>query len=260
MNTTKGYVDAQFLNTVGTVITNIKQQSYKAMNVKLADTVLDLGCGPGIDTIALADIVKLDGKVIGVDYDKRMVAKAEGFALAAGVSDTVKHYQGNAVDLSFDDNSFDSCRSERLFQHLPNPAQALAEMVRVTKPGGKIVVVDTDWGTLSIDSGEDNIERKLTNLMVQSFITNAFSGRTLYRLFNDLQLKYIYYETFPIVTTNYSLARYGAQLDRLEQLAIKNNIITEDELSKWHHSLNNAAEAGTFFSTVNMTMLVGCKR
>ena len=58
----------------------------------------------------------------------------------------------NATELPFPDASFDASRSERMFQHLKDPDAVFGEMVRVTKPGGRIVVLDPDWGTASIDT------------------------------------------------------------------------------------------------------------
>jgi ubiquinone/menaquinone biosynthesis C-methylase UbiE len=87
------------------------------------------------------------------------------------------------MSLPFETDYFDSCRSERLFQHLSNPAQALSEMTRVTKSGGWVVVLDTDWGSLSTNSDETDIERRLARFMAESFLQNGYSGRKLYRLF-----------------------------------------------------------------------------
>ena len=54
---------------------------------------------------------------------------------------------GDAVSLPFRDASVDAVRCERVFQHLPDPEAAVAEMVRVLRPGGRVVLMDSDWGT-----------------------------------------------------------------------------------------------------------------
>ena len=92
------------------------------------------------------------------------------------------------MSLPFETDYFDSCRSERLFQHLSNPAQALSEMTRVTKSGGWVVVLDTDWGSLSTDSDETDIERRQARFLAESSLHNGYSGRKLYRLFKQQNL------------------------------------------------------------------------
>lgn len=161
MNKLKGYMDPTYLKASGAAALPTKQKSYALMQINERHQVLDVGCGPGFDTINLAQLVGVAGKVIGIDYDQEMVINANKYAESAGVSDRVFHRQSDATQLPFESNTFNSCRSERLFEHLVTPEQTLNEMVRVTKPGGWIVVLDTDWGTLSVDTSEPDIARRL---------------------------------------------------------------------------------------------------
>ena len=135
-----GYVDDDYLKQIADTLRAAKQQTYDLMHIAEGHHVLDVGCGPATDTIPLAKIVGASGRVVGVDYDEEMIAVANQKAHEAAVASYTKHEQCNAEDLPFDDYSFDSCRSERVFQHLENPAQVLQEMVRVCKPGAWIVI------------------------------------------------------------------------------------------------------------------------
>ena len=109
--------------------------------------VLDVGCGPAIDTIPLGRLVGPTGMVIGVDFDGEMVTEAVKLAQEAGVSAWVTHRQGNSQSLPFADATFDACRAERLFQVLPgvvDPQQVCADVTRVLKLGGWFVALDAD--------------------------------------------------------------------------------------------------------------------
>jgi ubiquinone/menaquinone biosynthesis C-methylase UbiE len=161
--------------------------------------------------------------------------------------------------LPFDADYFDSCRSERLFQHLLNPAQALSEMTRVTKPGGWVVVADSDWGSLSIDSDETDIERRLARFLAESSLHNGYSGRKLYRLFKQQNLADVLFEVFPFATSNYAVARQGTQAERVEQAALKAGAITAKELLCWQAGREQADLEGTYFSSVNVMLLAGRK-
>ncbi|WP_262966289.1 methyltransferase domain-containing protein [Methylobacter psychrophilus] len=259
MSQPKGYVDPEFLRVIGNHLNDIKQNSYTLMQIELGHKVLDLGCGPGTDTIPLAPLVGANGIVIGADYDAAMIDEAEQRAEQAGVSAWVSHQCINAISLPFAKDYFDSCRSERLFQHLHYPEQALSEMVRVTKPGGWVVVLDTDWGSLSTDTDDTDIERRLTRFTAESFLHNGYSGRKLYRLFKQQNLVDISFEVFPVATPSYTVARHGMQAERIEQAALKAGVITAEELKHWQTGLEQADSDDTYFSSVNIMMLAGRK-
>lgn len=258
MSQSKGYVDPEFLRVTGNLLNHIKQRSYALMQIQPGHKTLDLGCGPGTDTIPLAPLVGVNGQVIGADYDEAMIAEAEQRAEQAGVNTWVSHKRVDAMSLPFETDYFDSCRSERLFQHLSNPAQALSEMTRVTKSGGWVVVLDTDWGSLSTDSDETDIERRLVRFLAESSLHNGYSGRKLYRLFKQQNLADISFEVFP-VTPNYTLARLVTQAERIEQEALKASVITSEELNRWQTGLEQADSEGIYFCSVNLMLFAGRK-
>lgn len=259
MNTPKGYVDPEYLHLMGDFLSSLKKRTYDCMKIKAGDKVLDVGCGSGIDTVALSHIVGPTGQVFGVDFDGEMVAESVRRAEKEGVSAWVKHKQADAASLPFDTGYFDSCRSERLFQHLLNPVMALSEMARVTKVGGMVVALDTDWGALSVDTNENDIERRLTRFHAEHMCNNGFSGRQLYRLFKKQGLGNISFEVFPLVVTNYAFGRQIVGMDKLEQEAITRNIITEEELHRYQTNAEQADADGVYFGSCCMMLVSGQK-
>ena len=204
---TKGYVDPAYLRAAAARVTELKRITYQRMDIKSGHHVLDVGCGPATDTISLGALVGSTGKVVGVDNDAQMVATANLRAEKEGVSGWVEHRQSEAYSLPFETAAFDSCRSERLFQHLEEPARALAEMIRLTKPRRPVVVLDTDWGTSSIDTPQSDVERQIMRILAEKLVNNGYSGRQLYRLFKQQGLQNIQVDVFPTVVTHYSEAR-----------------------------------------------------
>ena len=259
MTTPKGYVDPEYLRIVGDFLDQLKQRSYAQMQIQTGHKVLDVGYGPGTDTIPMAQFVGSTGQVIGVDYDNAMVVEAEHRSEKAGVSSWVKHKCADAISLPFESGYFDSCRSERLFQHLLNPIGALAEMSRVIKIGGWVVVLDTDWSSGSIDTSEVDIERRLTRFNTERMFHNGYAGRQLYRLFKRQGLTDVTYEVFPFVWTNYTLAREIWSIDSLEREALAENIITEDDLHRFQTNLEQADADGVFFGYGCMIQVAGRK-
>ena len=173
MDTPKGYVSPDYLQSVGAFLGQLKQRTYACMKIGQGATVLDVGCGSGLDTVAMAHIVGPTGQVFGVDHDPGMLAEADQRARNENAGAWVQHRQADATSLPFEGGTFDACRSERLFQHLPDAAAALNEMSRVTKPGGMVVALDTDWGSLSTDTTEVDVERRLSRFHAEQLTANG---------------------------------------------------------------------------------------
>lgn len=257
MSIPKGYVGSEYLQLLEEQMMDFKRNSYARMNIHAGNSVLDVGCGPGTDTIHLARLVGSTGEVVGIDHDAGMVTQANQRALAAGVDDLVKHEQGNAICLPFPEERFDSSRSERLFQHLICPERALFEMARVTKPGGSVVVFDTDWGTLSIHTSLPEIERRVIQFSNETCMHNSYSGRRLPQLFAAQGLRNISVEVLPYQITNYALCREVIVLDRREQEALAAGAIRQDELDRWHEDLEALDRDGGFFVSFNLVLVAG---
>ncbi len=259
MTKPKGYVDAAYLEAAFEAMLPIKRKSYQLMNIQGGDAVLDVGCGPGFDTISLAKIVGPSGKVVGIDYDKEMIAQANKYAETKGVNDWCEHKQADATELPFESNTFDSSRSERLFQHLVQPEKALMEMIRVTKPGGWIIVLDTDWGTISADTPEPEIAQRLWDLKATKLLNNGYAGRQLYRMFKQQHLLKISAEPYVLSSTDYSYSRWMIMADELEQNALSDGVITQEELERLQAGFEKAGKEGTGFGTIGGVLAAGRK-
>jgi ubiquinone/menaquinone biosynthesis C-methylase UbiE len=254
-----GTVDSNFLQLAAELTRPAKERSYACMHISPGQRVLDVGCGPGTDTIPLARLVGPQGQAAGVDREADMIAKADASARAAGLNGQITHRLGDIAELPFEADSFDASRSERLFQHLSQPEQALAEMARVTKPGGWVVVMDTDWGSLSIDSPLVDTERRLVRVHTLYNQQNSYSGRQLYGLLKRQGLQEIGVEMIPLFTTCYAIARQIANLDQVEQEAVARAILSEAACRQWRLNLEKSAAEGTFFASLSMVLVAGRK-
>jgi SAM-dependent methyltransferase len=99
---------------------------------------LEVACGPGLVSRALAPRV---GAVEGVDLTPAMVAKAATEAEREGVTNAT-FTVGDATALPYEEASFDGAVTRFSLHHIPAPGRVLAEMARVVKPGGWVLVAD----------------------------------------------------------------------------------------------------------------------
>ncbi len=259
MPVSKGYVDTEYLRAAAMLVQQAKERSYSLMHVQLGQKVLDVGCGPGTDTLPLAHLVGPTGRVVGLDHDPAMIAEADKRAVEAGAKPWVEHRIADAISLPFESAVFDACRSERLFQHLPDPDRVLAEMIRVTKAGGWVVLVDTDHGAMSIDYPDVDVERRIVRVLAERLIRDGYAGRRLYGRVKRSGLAKIKVELVPIRVTDYALARQVAQLDKVEQTAVQAGIVSEEELKTWQRELKSADEQGVFFA-IGCTVIVAGRK
>ncbi len=255
----RDYIDTKYLNVLADLLKQDKQRTYTLMHLQPGQTVLDVGCGPGTDTIPLTQVVGKSGQVVGVDHDAAMIAEAERSAEQAGCSSWCRHFQADATALPLQTSTCDACRSERLFQHVPDPTAVLAEIVRVTEPGGWIVVFDADWSTLSIDTPEVDFEQRLLRYRLEHLVANGYVGRQLYGLFRRQQFTDIAVELRPIYLRDYAMGRYSCHLEVLEADALAAHVITEQELHRWRQSLERAQADGAFYSHVMGVLVAGRK-
>lgn len=123
--------------------------------------VLDVGCGTGDFLRLLAPIVA-PGTAVGVDLSETMIAEAR--QRSAGNLVNLSFRVGSVLDLPFPAASFDRVLATQLLLHVPDPLKALMEIKRVLAPSGVISVTEIDWGTLVVQSSDNELGRRFSDL------------------------------------------------------------------------------------------------
>lgn len=122
----------------------------KRWKLEAARDVLDVGCGIGHWGMLLASVMTEHVRVTGVDRESDWVAKATVRAQARGLEGRFSYRQGDAQRLPFPDDSFDLTTCQTVLIHLSDPSAGIKEMLRVTKPGGLVVVAEPNNLTESL--------------------------------------------------------------------------------------------------------------
>jgi demethylmenaquinone methyltransferase/2-methoxy-6-polyprenyl-1,4-benzoquinol methylase len=124
-----------------------RKDTMRRMNVKSGSKALDVCCGTGDWTIALAEAVGPSGEVTGLDFSQNMLNVGIEKVKKLGLKQ-VNLIHGNAMELPFPDNSFDYVTIGFGLRNVPDYLQVLKEMHRVVKPGGIAVCLETSQPTL----------------------------------------------------------------------------------------------------------------
>lgn len=128
----------------------------------------------------LARLVGPTGRAVGVDLSSTMIATARDRSRDCGLN--LSFVRRDVQKLDFDDECIDALRAERLLQHIPDADAALREMIRVLKPGGRIVSWESDLDLFIIDADDYHTSRVMQRFISDKFHQGAI-GHRLYRRF-----------------------------------------------------------------------------
>jgi SAM-dependent methyltransferase len=105
-------------------------------------SVLDVGSGQGHWGMLLASVLPRDASVAGIEREPEWVEEAGRRAERCGLADRFRYLQGVAEALPFGDASFDLVTCQTVLIHVADPRAVIREMIRVTKPGGQVIVAE----------------------------------------------------------------------------------------------------------------------
>ena len=230
-----------------------KQVIMEQLAVSVGATILDVGCGTGQDALDLAQAVGPHGRVVGVDRSETMLEAAR--ARAAQAQLPVEYILAEASQLPFADASFDGCQASRVLGHLHEPERALAEMVRVARPGARIVVADGDLDLIAVDIPDRALARKVIHAACDQMV-QGWMGRQMPRLFRAAGLSTIWVEgrLMPLDYAFFQMAFRG-----MLQQAQAADAVSEEELTRFWKALEQAEQEQHFFARVGGFVVSGRK-
>ena len=218
---------------------------FEPLSAQSGEHILDIGCGTGGAVRALAQHVKGINRVIGVDNSRLMIEVAK--KRAAGLGLPIEYQVADAHQLKFDDDTFDGCFSLGVFEIIKEPRQVLAEMVRVLRPGGRLVINTTDTDARMIDAADREVTRKIIHY-VSDYEMNGWIGRQLPGYCHEMGLTDIKVEIRSWGVNNYEQWSESSWRGYAER-AQANGVISAKQLADWFKDLEERHQAGRFFAT-----------
>ncbi|WP_308258514.1 methyltransferase domain-containing protein [Saccharothrix obliqua] len=219
-------------------------RAYKSRLLSVLDperrhTVLDVGCGPGTD---LPDLAETGAEwVIGVDADPLMVAEARR---RAEEYPAVSVHVGDARHLPLADSMVDRARLDRVLHQVPEPERALAELRRVLRPDGIAVVAQPDWDSITVDPGDDAVNRAVRD-HVCAAMPGATTGRRVARLAERAGFEVVLDATAPVLR-DFGVADEVLGLSRNAERAVRAGRLAADRAAEWLAELRSGPFLATF--------------
>ena len=210
------------------------------------ETILDVGCGPGFYVAAAAEAVGPGGSVTGVDRSPDMLAAA---ARRVEGHPHVTLLEGDALKLPVPDAAFDAALSVQVMEYVEDATAALAEIRRTLRPGGRVLIWDVDWGTVSWHSADqDRMARVLQAWdahLVHPSLPRTLGTRLRAAGFADVEAAGHVFSTDEL-----SEETYGGYMTRLiEGFTARHPEIGPDVAAAWGAEQRDLAAAGEFFFT-----------
>jgi SAM-dependent methyltransferase len=224
----------------------VKSWSFDVLALEPGIRALDVGCGTGEDVIAMADLAQPKGRAVGVDISATMIDEARR---RHGHRPDVSFQTADAGLLPFESSTFDACRCERTLQHIDVPDAAVAEMARVLRPGGRLALLEPDWGTLIVSGGDPVVTKRILAVHVgrhrQPALGRRLRGFSITHGFTDIELG-----AGVVMYTDVSSAYRAFGMVWAGALAVRAGVISAQEELRWSADLVKADDDLTFFASV----------
>jgi SAM-dependent methyltransferase len=208
------------------------------------ERVLDVGCGPGFYATELLMDVGPSGTVVGVDRSAQMLAAAR--KRSAG-HENIAFREGEATALPVDDHAFDAALCVQVLEYVPDVPGALAEMHRAVRSGGRVVVWDVDWSTVSLHSSDPARTQRILQAW-DGHLTHPALPRTLAAALRTAGFADVEVEghTFSAVELDPD-SFFGGIIGLIEEYVGGREDVPGEELRGWADDLRELDARGEFF-------------
>lgn len=212
------------------------------------ERVLDLGTGPGFMAREAADRVGDSGAVVGLDKSAPMLALARARCASRP---RVSLREGDAARLPFADGDFDAAIVSQVYEYVPDVEAALAELARALRPGGRALVMDTDWGSL-VWRAQDAARTGRILKAWDAHLADPHLPRRLPPLLRGAGLEILDSRVLPLLNTEYPADNYSCgMVSVIVPFVVRKGGVAKEEARAWAADLAALGARGAYFFSLN---------
>ena len=217
------------------------------------ERMLEVGCGSGALCRLVAPRLLPGGELLGVDVAPEMVAAARSLA---GQRAHVRFEVGAGDALPAGDATYDASFGARLLLHVADPVPIVAEMARVVKPGGRVVLMDWDFETVTVSHPDRELTRRLLHWRCDHHSGDNWSGRRLLGYALAAGLRGLTVIPVAAVARDEAAALTGSMF-RVAEVARDGGAITPAEHDAWVGELKRQLTEGQFLASITYFIVRG---
>lgn len=215
-----------------------------ALGAASGERILDVGCGPGFYCAELLHEVGTGGRVVGLDGSPQMLALAERRCEGHA---NVDLREADATSLPIDDGSFHRAICVQVLEYVRDVPAALAELHRALRPGGRVVVWDVDWATVSWHSADAARMRRVLHAW-DEHLAHPSLPRTLAPALRSAGFEDVAMTAHSFATADLHADAYGAAaVPLIASFVPGRNGIDDAEARAWAAEQRALGERGEFY-------------
>ena len=217
--------------------------------------VLDVGSGPGHQAFEMSSVVGSGGRVDGIDPADSAIEIAR-----RRCSDltNVNFQPGDAAKLPFGDSIFDAAMSSQVFEYLEDVPGALAEMFRILKSGGRVLVHDTDWGAILWRSSDEERMARIMRVW-DGHLADPHLPQTLGQRLSAAGFGNVRAEAIVQLEIDYDPSSVSAILMKFVVDYATSHGISQDEADAWASDLRELSSRDEYFFSSNEYIVTAIK-
>jgi len=227
----------------------------ESLALSLGDCVLDVGSGPGHQAFEMASAVGSVGQVEGVDPADSAVeiARRRCFEMT-----NINFQKGQASKIPFADSTFDAAMSSQVFEYLNDVPGGLAEIFRILKSGGRVLIHDTDWGATLWRSTDRNRMDRIMKAW-DSHLEDPHLPQSLGQRLAEAGFGNVRAEAFVQLETDYDPSSVSAILMDFIVEYVASQGIPLDQANAWADDLRELGSRGEYFFSSTEYIFTGIK-
>lgn len=223
---------------------------------QVGERILDVGSGPGFLASAIADAVESTGAVCGLEISEPLNAVARAHC---GHQAWVEIRHGDATYLPFPSASFDAAISTQVLEYVADVDAVIAEMFRVVRPAGRVVVVDTDWDSIVWHSADRSRMNSIL-LAWEQHAPHPRLPRTLGPRLRRAGFRVDTQQVIPLFNPEFGQQTYSNQMiDLIVSFVTLHADVPLTDAGKWAEDIRDLGEKGDYFFSLNRYAFLATK-